>query len=204
METDGDGKSAIGATALLVLVVWAMFGCATSTLTKSWRNPDYVGPPLNKVLVLGVTNDSDLRRSFENQFVKELGAVRVDAVPSYVALPEAGEADRTQLARAVREVGANGALITRLIRIDVETEVAPVFLQGAGFYGGYAAAWVGYYNVPVSHTDTVVLETDLYTFNEPELLSSITTQTVVADDIQKYLHPFAKLIIDQLKEQTLI
>jgi len=204
MEPDGRGKRPTDVAVLLVLVILAILGCATTTLTKSWRNPDYVGRPLNKLLVVGVTTDSDLRRSFEDQFVKELRAAGVEAVPSYVVLPEAGQAERAVLVQAISEAGTDGALITRLIRIDTETEVAPVFLSAGGFYGGYAAAWVGYYNVPVSHTDTVVLESDLYGLNEPELLSSMTTQTVVATDIHKYLHPFAQLIIGQLKEQKLI
>jgi len=191
--------------AALVLVALAMLACAGTTLTKSWRSPDYKGQSLRKLLVVGVSDEPDLRRTFEEGFVKELKAAGADAVPSYALLPETGQADEARLTQAVKGAGADGALITRLIRVDVQTEVSPVFLPvGIGFYGGYAVAWAGYYSVPVSHTDTVVLETDLYSVNESELLWSATTQTVAATSIQKDLPGFAKLIIGELIRQRLI
>ena len=182
-----------------------MVSCAGTTMTKSWRSPDYKGQPLKKLLVVGVSDEPDLRRSFEKEFVKELKAAGVDAIPSYALLPENGQADQAQLSQAVKEANSDGALITRLVRVDVQTEVGSVFTPvGIGFYGGYAVAWAGYYNVPVSHTDTVVLQTDLYSVNEPQLLWSATTQTVAATSIQKDLPGFAKLIIGELKKQRLI
>jgi len=189
----------------LVWVVLAVVACAGTTLTKSWRNPDYKGQSLKKVLVVGVSDEPDLRRTFEQEFVKELKAAGMDAIPSYTVLPEDGQADQAQLSQAVKEAGSDGALITRLVQVDVQTEVGSVFLPvGVGFYGGYTVAWAGYYNVPVSHTDTVVLQTDLYSVDESQLLWSGTTQTVAATSIQKDLPGFAKLIIRELKKQGLV
>jgi len=189
----------------LVWVVLAVVACAGTTLTKSWRNPDYKGQSLKKVLVVGVSDEPDLRRTFEKEFVKELKAAGMDAIPSYTVLPEDGQADQAQLSQAVKEAGSDGALITRLVQVDVQTEVGSVFLPvGVGFYGGYTVAWAGYYNVPVSHTDTVVLQTDLYSVDESQLLWSGTTQTVAATSIQKDLPGFAKLIIRELKKQGLV
>ena len=193
------------ARAALAFAVLAMVSCAGTTMTKSWRSPDYKGQPLKKLLVVGVSDEPDLRRTFEQEFVKELKAAGMDAIPSYTVLPEDGQADQAQLSQAVKEAGSDGALITRLVQVDVQTEVGSVFLPvGVGFYGGYTVAWAGYYNVPVSHTDTVVLQTDLYSVDESQLLWSGTTQTVAATSIQKDLPGFAKLIIRELKKQGLV
>ena len=191
--------------AALVLIVLAVVACAGTTLTKSWRSPDYRGQPFKKLLVVGVSDWPELRRSFEEEFVKELKAAGVDAVPSFVLLPETGQADEAQLTQAVKEAGADGALITHLIRVDVQTEVKQVYMPvEIGFYDGYAVAWAGSYKVPVSHTDTVVLETDLYSVQDSQLVWSATTQTVAATSIQKDLPGFAKLIIGELRRQKLI
>jgi len=94
----------------LGLIVLAVVGCAGTALTKSWRSPDYKGQPFKKLLVVGVSEWPELRRSFEEEFVKELKAAGVNAVPSFVLLPETGQADEAQT-QAVKEAGADWLLL---------------------------------------------------------------------------------------------
>src|SRR6185436_1827283 len=98
----------------LLLLALAMAACASTTLTHSWESPDYKGPALKKLMVVGVSKQSGMRRSFEDGFVKQLKAAGVDAVPSYTLIPEDAQATETQLSQAVKQAGADGALVTRL------------------------------------------------------------------------------------------
>src|ERR1700741_2603563 len=77
--------------AALASMAFLVAACASTTLSNSWSNPDYKGPPLKKVMVVGVSNQPALRRTFEDEFVKELKAAGVDAVASYNFIPEDGE-----------------------------------------------------------------------------------------------------------------
>jgi hypothetical protein len=174
-------------------------------LKNSWRDPDYKGPPLKKIMVVGVSNQAVTRRTYEDQFVAQLKAAGVDGVQSYLFMPQDGKAEEGMVKEAVQKAGADGALVTRLVRVDVNTQVTPAYPAGAGFYGGYAGAWGGYYEpAMVTTTDTLVLDTSLYGVNDSVLLWSATTQTFAPSDLKKDIDGFAKVIIDALKKQKLI
>jgi hypothetical protein len=191
--------------AVLSLVALALVACAATQLTNSWTSPDYKGPPLKKLLVVGVSNQPALRRTFEDEFVKDLKAAGVDAVASYNFIPDGGKAEEDRVNQAVKDAGA--VLITRLVRVDVNTQVTPVYpaTMGMGYYGGYAGAYGGFYDPGmVTQTDTIVLETNLYGIDESHLLWSGTTQTFAPTSLQQEMPGFAKIIIGTLQKHKFI
>src|SRR5215470_5751959 len=141
---------------VLSLICLGLAACASTQLTNSWTSPDYKGPPLKKLLVMGVSNEPSLRRTFEDEFVKDLKHASVDAVASYNFIPEGGAAEEARVNQTVKDAGADGVLITRVVRIDVNTQVIPATppTMGMGYYGGYS--WASGYNPPVvTQTDTL-------------------------------------------------
>jgi hypothetical protein len=193
--------------ATLASIAFLAAGCASTTLSNSWTSPDYKGPPLKKVMVVGVSNQPALRRTFEDEFVKELKAVGVDAVASYNFIPQDGQAEEAQVKQAVKEAGVNGVLITRFVRVDVSTQVTQTYppMMGMGYYGGYAGAYGGFYDPPmVTQTDTLVLETSLYGVDESHLLWSGTTQTFAPTNLRQEMPGFAKVVIGALQKHKLI
>ena len=194
--------------ALLGLTLLALAACATTELTKTWRRPDYKGPPLTRLLVVGISKQAAMRRTFEDEFVKQLKASGLNAVASYTLIPEPGPIGEAQLTQALKEAGSDGMLITRLVRADVDTQFTPAFRPTAGtsLAAGYSAAWTGYHEPAASsQPDTVILETDLYGINESQHLWSGTTRTfATTSELQKDIEGFAKLVIGALKEQKLI
>jgi hypothetical protein len=195
------GQAALTSMTLLLVA------CASTTLSNSWTSPDYKGPPLKKLMVVGVSNQPALRRTFEDEFVKDLKAVGVDAVASYTFIPQDGQAEEARVQQAVKDAGADGVLITRFVRVDVNTQVTPAYppAMGMGFYGGYAGAYGGFYDPPmVTQTDTLVLETNLYGVDESHLLWSGTTQTFAPTNIKQEMQGFAKVIIGALQKHKLI
>ena len=196
-------------TNVLGAIALILSACASTSLTNSWRDPDYKGPPLRKIMVVGVSSQPVTRRTFEDEFVKELKAVGIDAVASYDFIPEDGQVEEARVTQAVKQAGADGVLITRLVRVDVTAQVSPGYYapgMGLGYHGGYAGAWRGgFYNPPVvSTTDTLVLETSLYGVNESNLLWSGTTQTFAPTSLKQNMPGFAKVIIAALQKQKLI
>src|SRR5262249_20261524 len=131
---------ALAATGLLLAA------CASTHLVNAWREPGYSGPPLTRIMVIGVTKQSAVRRIFEDIFVQQLRAQSVAAIPSYTLIPEDGEVPKERLAQAVQESGADCVLITRLVRVDRQVQIYPGYYFGPpymGFYGFYSSAWVG-------------------------------------------------------------
>jgi hypothetical protein len=198
----GELQSVLGAIALI------LSACASTTLTNSWRDPSYTGPSLKKIMVMGVSTQPSVRRVFEDEFVSELKAAGVGAVASYTVIPQDGKADEATLQQAVREADADGALTTRLVRIETKTQVTPGFYPpgpAMGFYGWYSSAWIGYYEPPMVYQyDVVTAETSLYDINAQRLLWSGTTETFAPTNVKKETPGFAKIIIEALKRQHLI
>ena len=191
--------------AVLTSTILVLSACASTQLTNSWASPDYKGPPLKKLLVMGVSSQPALRRSFEDEFVKQLKAAGVDAIASYNFIPEGGRAEEARVNQAVKDAGADGVLITRLVGVDVNTQVSSAYppAMGAGYYGGYVGAWGGGPPV-VTTTNTLVLETSLYGVSESNLLWSGTTRTFEPSSIKDNMPGFAKVIIGALQKHKLI
>ncbi|WP_290470372.1 hypothetical protein [Lacinutrix sp. MedPE-SW] len=67
---------------LLILLLSMCFNCSTSKTVKSFKNPETETFYTNKILVIGMTADVDLRREFEKKVSKMLENNNVIAVKS--------------------------------------------------------------------------------------------------------------------------
>jgi hypothetical protein len=192
--------------ALALAAALGLTACAASTqIVNQWVSPDYTSPRFRKIMVIGVSKQASIRRTFEDEFVTQLKAAGVEAVPSYLYIPEDDQVDESQLQAAVKQAGADAVIITRLVRVEKKTEVSPGFYQPApfGFYGGYSAAWRGYYEPPrVYQYDVYISETSLYDMNQ--LVWAGTVETTAPDDINKEIQRYVNTVIDALKSKNLL
>ena len=162
------------------------------------------------MFVIAVSSNPGIRRTFEDEFVAKLKATGVNAVPSYRYIPEDGQAAEARLTEAVKQAGADAAFITRLVRVEKKTEVTPGFYQPApavtfGFYPGYSAAWLGYYDPPtIYQCDIYISETSLYDLTKNQLVWSGTVQTVDPSDIDKEIKRYVDTVIEALKSKNLL
>ena len=180
----------------------------STSLVNQWRSPEFAGPPLRKVLVVGVTTQPSVRRVFEDEFADQLRAAGVQAVQSYTVLPQDGQAEQSVLESALRQVGADAVLVTRMVRTEQKTQITPGYYRPPpvmGFYGWYSAAWVGYYEPPMLYQyDVVTAETSVYSPPQSQLLWSGTTETFSPQDVRKETQGFARVIIGALRSQGIL
>jgi hypothetical protein len=192
--------------ALIIAVVLCVAACAASTkIVNQWTSPDYISPRFKKIMVIGVSKQASIRRTFEDEFVTKLKAAGVEAAPSYLYIPEDGQVDESRLQAAVKQAGADAVIITRLVRVEKKREVSPGFYQPApfGFYGGYSAAWLGYYEPPrVYQYDVYISETSLYDMNQ--LVWAGTAETTDSGDISKEIQGYVVAVIEALKNRNLL
>src|SRR2546430_16478375 len=88
-------------------------GCATPRIVSQWSSPEYAAPRFEKIMVIGITRQPSIRRSFEDEFVARLKATGVDAVPSYRFIPEDGPVEEARLTEAVKQAGAGATTTAR-------------------------------------------------------------------------------------------
>ena len=200
--------SAIAQCCVLMFALGLFSGCSSSKIINAWSEPDYIAPHFKEVVVLGISKQAALRRSFEDEFVAQLKANGIQAVPSYQFLPEEGQVSEPRLIDAVKQSGADAAIMTRLVRVERATQISPGYYDpypGFGFYHWYSAGWAGFYEPPrVYDYDVYTSETSLYDLNRDRLVWAGTVQTTDPTDIPKEIRNYVKTVIEALKAKNLL
>jgi hypothetical protein len=200
--------SGVRITAALTAVALSLAGCAASKIVNQWHDPAYGPAAFKQIVVIGVSKQASIRRSFEDEFVAQLKSLGTEAVPSYRFIKEEGQAEEARLLQAVKQTGADGVLITRLVRVERQTQVTPGHYDPFppfGFYRWYSSAWAGYYEPPrVYNYEVYVSETSLYDLRKDRLLWAATVTTTDPDNINKEIRNYVKIVIDALMEKNLL
>ncbi len=209
----GECKMSSAVRFIVPALIAVLSACASTSLDNTWKDPQYSGGPVSKVLVVGVSTQASVRRAFEETFAQALTEEGVQAVPSYTLIPEDGRIPEEALKKATEQAGVDGVLITRMVGRTTDVSVYPSsapmpppgFGMRRGYYGYYTGAWVGYYEpTTVQTTNYVIAETTLFRKDAPEPVWSATSRTVEPRDVRKATEGFAKIMIDELRKQGLI
>jgi hypothetical protein len=183
----------------------ALAGCAPSRLLTQQGNPDYVGKPCGSVMVVAVTSDELLRRTFEDRIVALLGRRGVKGIPAYAAVGSRGRVEETQLREAVARSNAEGVLLTRVTRVDRSSGTVPgatvaVGVGWGGFYGYYAGVWQTVDIPPeqVSGPSFTVSETRLFDAKTGTLAWTGIVETRKSDGLDAALTQYIDVIFDAM------
>lgn len=201
------------ARALAVIALLLLSACSATTIVEQWQSPDFGGAPFKRILVVGVTSQATIRRIFEDEFVRQLRARDTDAVASYILIPEDGRVARPRLERAVKEAGADGVIVTRVVKVEQKTQVVPgtpafpgFGTDIYGFYGtGWGGVWTGYASPPaVFQYEEVRAETKLFDARSAALVWAAQSDIFAPTDARKDSADFASRIIAALASRKLI
>jgi hypothetical protein len=193
----------------VVTLVLAASGCASTRVVHQWTSPDAASVSFKKFLIIAISKQPGIRRSFEDEFVAKLKAMGLDAVPSYGFITEDGPVEEPRLREAVEKAGADATLITRLVRVErkYSADYGGYYyppLVGFGFYRGYAAAWAGYYEpAAVYPYDVFISETSLYDTAKTQLVWSGTVETL-PQSISKDISQYVDAVIAALRAKNLL
>jgi len=170
--------------------------CATSSMVTQHSNPDYVGKPFKSVMVVAVTTDDLVRRTFEDRMVALLGQRGLRGIPSYSTIGATGKVDEAELRRAVAASGVEAVLITRVTRVDRSSGTLPGATVGVGFYGYWEVV-----NLPpqqVNGPSWTVSETRLFDAKNGVLAWTGVMDTRENDDLGAALTQYIKVVFDAM------
>jgi hypothetical protein len=181
-------------------------------LTEAWRSDSYNGPKFTKVLVLGVGEDVTTRRLFEDSFAASLIKSGVQGVAGYTVLPNVAQPTPEQVQQAAQSIGADGALVTRLLRVEQQTRTSPGYVRAVPSYGYYGGGFYPYYRSmvvvtpPTTYTyDVATLETNLWSLQgNGTLVWSATSQSFTPDKVRAIGTDLATEVSEALLEAGLI
>ena len=182
----------------------ALAGCATSQLVTQQSNPDYVGKPFKSVMVVAVTSDELVRRTFEDRIVGLLGKRGVKGIPAYAAVGTRGRVEESALRQAISRSGAEGVLMTRVTRVDRSTGTIPAVT--VSFYGYYAGVWETAYVPPqqVSGPAWTVSETRLFDARNGALAWTGIVDTRENDNLDAALKQYVEIIFDAMVKDRVL
>lgn len=161
-------------------------------------------------MVVGAIEQDAIRRNLEDRFVAELRAAGVDALPSYRLVADPGKDIEASVKTALQSAGADGVLVTRLIRVEQRTDASPGYLQphfGFGYYRWYHPGWYGggYYTPPSFYQYPVYYsETTLYNAAKNDIVWTGTIRTIDPENANQAIEDYVATVVSALKVNHLL
>ena len=100
--------------------------CSTTTMEYVWKDPNYQGGKLNKVLIIGVAREQANRILFENQFVEALQTHGTDAIASYTIIPSTENLDKATVESKIKTLAVEAVLVTKLVNVKKDRTPARI------------------------------------------------------------------------------
>ncbi len=192
-----------------LMIVALLAGCSTSNfIVNEWHNPAYVAPAFRSVMVGGLSEQTSIRRNFEDEFLAQLRAAGVEALPSYRQIPEDEKFDDVKLKQAARSAGADALIIARPVKVEQKTDYAPSYypVPVFGIFGRHVSGvWQGPYGGPsVTRYTEYTSETTLYDVTKDEVVWSGTVRTSEPQNVNSAVKLYVQAVMNALKEKNLL
>lgn len=204
----------IAYTRLLVLLGTVLLsGCASSTLSTTWKAPD--AKPLDfrghKVVAIVMAKDQDTRRLGEDRLAQQIAAYGAEGRTLYSMVPGATAGSEQQTRATLEAAGVKGAVVMRPVFVDKEVHVTPAYESQT-----YASLWGGYYGYGMSLSYTsgreasvseklvVYVETLVYSLEQNELVWAGRSTTTDPDTLAELIQELSKATVAELSKQGLV
>jgi hypothetical protein len=202
----------------LVLIMLLFSNCASTSLTKHWKNPDYPNFVPKNILVIGVTPDLEARKAFEFQLIRKLNARQVNALESSVVFEKSFQDSKkteTEIEAQLDKLMATGydAILISLVKgvdknVSYSGQSSKLDYRLRKFIGYYLAYQDAYFNQQYyDEYKVLTIETSLYSLKNDSDKSRIwyaTYDLVDPKNIQKSINDYIKVVIKALEKENLI
>jgi hypothetical protein len=197
------------------LAILPVANAKAAKLLVSWKNPNYSGQKPHRILVIGMSENPEVRADFEDDLTAAIANDSLEAIPgnSILLRPHSAELDPDYLKGQIRDFKIDAVLVSRLIKIDKKTTYFPGYAYTVpyayyrSFYGYYGTVYRQVYSPDYLREDTTVrVETNFYSVSPPdgEIIWTGTSDSFNPKSAQKVIDGVVKLIVTELKKQDLL
>jgi len=197
---------------LLMLLLALLAACSGTDLKNAWKNPDYQ-QRLGKVYIVGIAQNENVRRAFEDEFGRQFQARGATAIASYRDLASPADADQQAVAERIQANGADSVLMARVLSRRVEEVVSTSGSIGnfanenysRSFGRDYANRFDAVYNAPLSaQFEIVTIEANLYEAKSGTLIWMARLETLLDANLDKMVADFVKAVTADLHDKQLL
>lgn len=201
---------------MLALALTLLAGCSSTTLSGSWKNPEYNGD-IKNVYIVGIAKQETNRRILEDDFSRQLAGHGVTTISSYKDMEKSEEIDEFKIAQNIKKNGADSVLMAHVTGKRTEEIVNPgriTTYDGGRYYDRpYYRNYSSYYNyrrelvyepATITQFEVVTVEANLYDAKSNEMIWSAQLETTIDKDVQTLITEFVKTVIKDLSSKGLI
>jgi hypothetical protein len=182
-------------------------GCVSTSLVDRWKDPAYAGPPLHKVLVVGVQRDDGRRRVWEDGMVAALTREGIESTASYRVFPTKAPTPDELASTAGRE-GFEGVLASHFVAASQRNYWMPAYAGvGMGWRSRYYGYWGGAYGPGyVESEQRTDYQTDLFTVDAAggKLIWTGTTRSVDPTSTHRTTEEISHVLVPALIQQGVL
>tara|TARA_A100000171_G_C2140425_1_gene155128 strand:- start:3176 stop:3814 length:639 start_codon:yes stop_codon:yes gene_type:complete len=201
----------------IALSLFLLYSCGSTKLVQQYKNPDTVNFEANKVLVVGISADKELRRTYEKNMIDELDKKGVIAVKS-IDFFETSFTDNKKsvvqldnIEQRLLEAGFDAILFTKITGRESRVTMVDAYRNFAKRYQSYEDYFYGnvniYYREQQERYQVYTTETSLYCIcpgKERELLWRGEIEVVDAEKVNRNISSYIKILFDTLNENKLL
>jgi hypothetical protein len=209
------GAVLICVLAITAVIVLPVANAKSVKLLMSWKNPAYSGSKPRRLLVIGMSQNPEIRADFEDDLSSAIANEGLEVIPGNHILfrPDSSDLDPEYLRGQIRDFKIDGIIVSRLVRVDKKTIYVPghsyvvPYAYYRSFYGYYGTVYRQVYSPDYLREDTTVrVETNLYAASptDGELIWTGTSDSFNPRSAQKVIDGVVKLIAKELKVQNLL
>lgn len=210
---------------LVAALIWALTSAAMTVLPvanakavkllMSWKNPAYSGVKPRRILIIGMSQNPEIRADFEDDLSSALTNDGLEVIPGNHILfrPDSSDLDPEYLRGQIRDFKIDAVLVSRLVKVDKKTTYIPghsyvvPYAYYRSFYGYYGTLYRQVYSPDYLREDTTVrVETNFYAASptDGELIWTGTSDSFNPKSAQKVIDGVVKLIAKELKTQNIL
>lgn len=192
----------------LIALAVALSACTTTTPIKEWRDHNYTAGVFDNILIVGISDQATLRRTFENTFVDRLTEDKINATASFALMPADIRPSEKSIKAVIEDIKFDAVLVTHLVGETEKKVYHPSVYRmdtHRGFYDYYDHVG-GYVYEPGYYTrhQLVILETNLYDTQTEQLVWSMQSESMNPNSEKGLIVAKIKTVIKKLKAQGLI
>jgi hypothetical protein len=189
---------------LLLAVSLLASACAGTRLTSVWKDDAYHEMP-RKIVVLSMLWNPKNRPRLEDEFVRQLKARGIDAVPGHQVVPEDKPPEKAVLAARFKEAGVDTLLLTRLVDKTASLRYTqdPAAYRVPEYYGTWPAYYGGGYPM-AQEAEYAIAEVNLYDVETEKLIWAAMSQTEMQTNKRAVMESYVVDILEALRKQQLL
>jgi hypothetical protein len=199
-------------TVPMIISLFTLACASTKTnLTWVWKDETYAEGFLDDIMVIGVSDNFERRKIFEDILVEELKDRGVNAVSAAAVIPANEELTREKVLAEVEKQGLDAVLITYLLGVKGEDKFVPPATSEYPYPGyarfniySYTTGVYSFYGGSYEKRREINLDTHIYEAESQMMIWSAKSKTTNAETVTKLSDTLGRAIIRDLREKKLI